>query len=110
MAQVTISIDEKTYRMACDEGQEPHLLGLAQRFDAYVSHLKQSFGEIGDQRLLVMSAIMVMDELQEAERKLDLATNQLEEATRGSTENDQAFETIAARLAEITNKLNGRSA
>jgi cell division protein ZapA len=63
MAQVTVSIDGKQYRMACDEGQEEHLIDLAERFDRYVSHLKDSFGEIGDQRLTVMAGIMVMDEL-----------------------------------------------
>ena len=40
MAQVTVTIDGKTYRMACDEGQEEHLIDLAQRFDRYVMHLK----------------------------------------------------------------------
>ena len=63
MAQVTVTIDDKQYRMACDEGQEEHLIDLAQRFDRYVGHLKDSFGEIGDQRLTVMAGIMVMDEL-----------------------------------------------
>ncbi|MFC5387668.1 cell division protein ZapA [Aquamicrobium segne] len=70
MAQVTVSIDGKQYRMACDEGQEEHLVGLAERFDRYVLHLKESFGEIGDQRLTVMAGIMVMDELSELQRRI----------------------------------------
>jgi cell division protein ZapA len=70
MAQVTVTIDGKAYRMACDEGQEEHLIDLAQRFDRYVSHLKDSFGEIGDQRLTVMSGIMVMDELVELQKRV----------------------------------------
>ena len=70
MAQVTVTIDGKTYRMACDEGQEEHLIDLAQRFDRYVGHLKDSFGEIGDQRLTVMSGIMVMDELAELQKRV----------------------------------------
>jgi cell division protein ZapA len=70
MAQVTVTIDGKTYRMACDEGQEEHLIDLAQRFDRYVTHLKDSFGEIGDQRLTVMSGIMVMDELTELQKRV----------------------------------------
>ncbi len=69
MAQVTVTIDGKAYRMACDEGQEEHLIDLAQRFDRYVSHLKDSFGEIGDQRLTVMAGIMVMDELSELQKR-----------------------------------------
>ena len=70
MAQVTVTIDGKAYRMACDEGQEEHLIDLAERFDRYVSHLKDSFGEIGDQRLTVMAGIMVMDELSELQKRV----------------------------------------
>ena len=70
MAQVTVTIDNKAYRMACDEGQEEHLMDLGQRFDRYVSHLKASFGEIGDQRLTVMAGIMVMDELSELKKRM----------------------------------------
>ena len=70
MAQVTVSIDGKQYRMACDEGQEEHLTDLAERFDRYVSHLKESFGEIGDTRLTVMAALTIADELSEAGLKL----------------------------------------
>ncbi|MCA0275697.1 MAG: cell division protein ZapA [Proteobacteria bacterium] len=70
MAQVTVTIDGKQYRMACDEGQEEHLIDLASRFDRYVMHLKDSFGEIGDQRLTVMAGIMVMDELNELQKRV----------------------------------------
>ncbi len=70
MSQVTVTIDGKQYRMACDEGQEEHLISLAERFDRYVAHLKDSFGEIGDQRLTVMAGIMVMDELTELQKRV----------------------------------------
>ena len=69
MAQVTVTIDGKAYRMACEEGQEEHLTDLATRFDQYVSHLKSQFGEIGDLRVTVMAGIMVMDELAELNRR-----------------------------------------
>lgn len=70
MAQVTVTIDGKAYRMACDEGQEAHLIDLAGRFDRYVTHLKDSFGEIGDLRLTVMAGIMVMDEFSELQKRV----------------------------------------
>ena len=70
MPQVAVQINGKTYRMACDEGQEAHLLDLAQRFDATINSLKGSFGEIGDQRLTVMAGGMVTDELVEMGHKL----------------------------------------
>lgn len=70
MATVMVTIDGKTYRMACDAGQEEHLAGLAARLDRYIRHLKTSFGEIGDHRLSVMAGIMVMDEMSEVEKRL----------------------------------------
>ncbi len=70
MPQVAVVINGKTYRMACDEGQEQHLLALAQKFDSYVNQLKESFGEIGDQRLTVMAGMMITDELVELQKKL----------------------------------------
>jgi len=70
MATVMVTIDGKSYRMACEEGQEKHLAHLAARLDRYISHLKNSFGEIGDRRLSVMAGIMVMDEMVELEARI----------------------------------------
>lgn len=78
MATVSVTIDGKTYRMACDAGQEEHLTGLAQKFDQYINHLKTSFGEIGDHRLSVMAGIMVMDELSETQRQQDALKQEIE--------------------------------
>ncbi|AFL53750.1 cell division protein ZapA [Sinorhizobium fredii] len=119
MAQVTVTIDGKAYRMACEEGQEDHLSDLAARFDQYVSHLKGQFGEIGDLRLTVMAGIMVMDELSEVNRRLknlEAEVGNLKNS-RDADLSDQARseETLASALAEvtaqiqdITAKLNGR--
>jgi cell division protein ZapA len=107
MAQVTVTIDGKTYRMACDEGQEEHLLDLAQRFDRYVAHLKESFGEIGDQRITVMSGIMVLDELTELQKRVkgmesEIATlrKTRDEALNKADKNDSALIGALAGLAQ----------
>lgn len=70
MAQVSVTINGRSFRMACDDGQEDHLLRLAAEVDGKVDQLKGAFGEIGDTRLTVMAAIMVADELAEARRRL----------------------------------------
>ena len=57
MPEVNVEIDGKKYRMACEEGQEAHLMELAERFNRTVIGLKGSFGEIGDNRLVVMAGI-----------------------------------------------------
>lgn len=119
MAQVTVTIDGKSYRMACDEGQEEHLIDLAERFDRYVAHLKDSFGEIGDQRLTVMAGIMVMDELVELQKRMkgmesEIATlrKTRDDALIKADKNDAALtgalSGVAERLEAITERLSGR--
>ena len=115
MAQITVTIDGKSYRMACDEGQEEHLIDLAQRFDRYVSHLKGSFGEIGDQRLTVMAGIMVMDELTELQKRMkgmesEVATlrKTRDDALVKADKNDAALTGALGSLAERMEALAGR--
>ncbi|MDB5522895.1 MAG: hypothetical protein JWM58_658 [Rhizobium sp.] len=114
MAQVTVTIDGKAYRMACEEGQEDHLIGLAQNFDQYVGHLKRQFGEIGDLRLTVMASIMIMDELSEITRQraaLEAELDSLRKNRDGMTavveRNDEA---VASMLTELTTQVKAISA
>jgi len=119
MAQVTVTIDGKAYRMACDEGQEEHLISLASRFDRYVMHLKDSFGEIGDQRLTVMAGIMVMDELAELQKRTKGFETEIgtlrktrDDALTKADKNDAALTgalaDFAERLEVVTSRLSGR--
>jgi cell division protein ZapA len=70
MTQVNVSINGRVYRMACEGGQEAHLQGLAVKLDGLIEQLRGSFGEIGDQRLTVMAAIMAMDEMSDLHRQI----------------------------------------
>ncbi|MCR4268764.1 cell division protein ZapA [Nitratireductor sp. ZSWI3] len=119
MAQVTVTIDGKSYRMACDEGQEEHLIDLAQRLDRYVMHLKGAFGEIGDHRLSVMAGIMVMDELVELQKRVrgmegEIATlrKTRDEALVKADRNDSTVTGVLVELAErieaLSDKLAGK--
>lgn len=72
MPEVNVEINGRKYRMACEEGQEPHLLSLAARFNKHIDAFKGDFGEIGDNRLTVMAGIAVLDELADAERRIAL--------------------------------------
>ncbi|MEM8750564.1 MAG: cell division protein ZapA [Pseudomonadota bacterium] len=120
MPQVAVQINGKTYRMACDEGQEAHLLDLAQRFDRYINQLKGSFGEIGDQRLTVMAGVMVTDELVEMQHKVRGLEAQLAEmrtaadgAVGGSVDREaeiaKAINRTAQRIDSIAKKLDSAS-
>ncbi|MGQ7794135.1 cell division protein ZapA [Faunimonas sp. B44] len=119
MAQVTVTVNGRTYRMACGEGQEDHLLALSERFDGTISELKGAVGEVGDQRLLVMAGILTTDRLDETEKRLKAAEAELERL-RGSRRDIathyeaveagliESLETAAARIEDLAQRLRGQ--
>ncbi len=70
MTHVNVTINGRQYRMACEEGQETRLLRLAESLESRVTNLRGKFGEIGDARLTVMAALMVADELVDANAQI----------------------------------------
>ncbi|MGV1872878.1 cell division protein ZapA [Agrobacterium rosae] len=111
MAQVTVMIDGKAYRMACEAGQEDHLTDLASQFDQYVGHLKSQFGEIGDLRLTVMAGIMITDEMSELRRKIESLEGQVEalQSNRDGMAESRAKteEMLVSAISDLSTRLNG---
>lgn len=79
MGQVVVTIAGKSYRLACEDGDETRLSALAQTFDATVDELRSSFGEVGDTRLAVMAGLVMTDRLGEATTKIDQMAAQISE-------------------------------
>lgn len=100
MPEVNVEINGRKYRMACEEGQQGHLIGLAERFNAQVEDLKGAVGEIGDNRLTVMAGIAVLDELSEAERKIKALEAQVAELNQAGQEIAAELENVEARFAK----------
>jgi cell division protein ZapA len=96
MATVAVTIAGRVYRMACDEGEEGHLQGLARHVDATLASLRQGFGEIGDQRLAMMTAITIADQLSEAKTRIA----ELEEEVGGLRIVQSDGEALRDRLAD----------
>ena len=71
MAKVSVTINGRKYEIACDDGQEAHLVRLSQYVDRRVDELVAAVGQIGDARLLVMASLLVADELSEVYTELD---------------------------------------
>ena len=63
MAQVDVSVNGQSYRIACEDGQEDRLVDLAAMVDEKVLGLVNQIGQVGSNRLLVMAALIIADEL-----------------------------------------------
>ena len=109
MPEVNVEINGRKFRMACEDGQEPHLQSLADRFNAKIDALKGNFGEIGDNRLTVMAGIAALDELFEAERNITKLKLDVDELTRAgeamAAETEEIEHRFAKRLAEAARKI-----
>jgi len=115
MAQVSVSIGGRAYRLACNPGEEARLKALAATLDKKIEEMRESFGEIGDQRLTVMAALTIADEANEAEssarreaQRAEAALADAEAAHAEATEARQAAERHAAALAAALDELTGR--
>jgi cell division protein ZapA len=71
MAQVSVRINGRHYQVACEDGQEAHLQKLAAYIDERVGELVRDVGQVGDARLLVMSSLLIADELADAYDELE---------------------------------------
>lgn len=99
MPQVNVTIAGKAYRMACGEGEEPHLEELARFYDGKIEEMRQAFGEIGDMRLHVMAALMVADEMTEMRRRIASLEQRLESLQGDAGSADQRAGEVEERAA-----------
>jgi cell division protein ZapA len=104
MPEVNVEINGRKYRMACEEGQESHLLGLADRFNRHIDAFKGDFGEIGDNRLTVMAGIAVLDELADAERRIALLKEDVANLTEAGEALSREAEDLERKFAKRMNE------
>ena len=71
MANVNINFNGKEFLLSCDDGQEEHLGELSEHLNKKFSHLKSELGNIGENKLLLITSIKIMDEYFETKKKID---------------------------------------
>lgn len=108
MTQISVTIAGHIYRMACAAGEEEHLQELARQIEERFEMLRQNFGEIGDQRLTIMAAISVADELAEARLQITALEAEIAGIKSASTHQSNAQGEWADRLANSLNETAAR--
>jgi cell division protein ZapA len=96
MSAVMVEIAGRTYRLACDDGEEPRLEELARYVEGKILSMKDSFKEIGESRIVVMAALAIADESMDARGKVKT----LEEQTAALRAELDATRNAVAALEE----------
>ena len=81
MANVNIKFNNKEFLLSCEDGQEEHLEELSLHLNEKFNDLKSSLGNIGENKLLLISAITTMDEYFETKKKIDQKIKELRNLT-----------------------------
>lgn len=106
MGQVSVTLNDRVYRLVCDDGEEDRLVELATYVKAKVTQLTAEVGRAGDERLILMAALMIADELWDARASLDAqsataiaAAISVQPGAAAEPEPVRRLKSVAARLA-----------
>ena len=79
MGNVSIKFNGKEFLLSCDDGQEEHLEELLIQLNKKFNELKNNLGNLGENKLLLVTAVKVMDEYHETKKKVEQKKNELKE-------------------------------
>jgi cell division protein ZapA len=79
MANVSIKFNNKEFLLSCEDGQEEHLEELLIQINQKFNDLKNNLGNLGENKLLLITAVKIMDEYYETKKKVDLKRNELKD-------------------------------
>ena len=82
MANVNIKFNNKEFLLSCEDGQEEHLEELAYHLNEKFNNLKSNLGNIGENKLLLITSISTMDEYFETKKKIDQKILELNDLTK----------------------------
>ena len=82
MANVSIKFNNKDYLLSCDDGQEESLKKLAEFLDKRYGDLKEKLGSIGENKLLLITTIQLIDEYFDLKEKVSLQKNKLDDLSK----------------------------
>ncbi|MEC7488130.1 MAG: cell division protein ZapA [Pseudomonadota bacterium] len=105
MAQVEVTVNNRDYQIICDDGQEDHLIQLAENIDKRLKGLVVAVGQVGESRLLVMLSLLLADEL--AETHAALQNHNVGPANAATVEHvenalAEAINEVAERIESVT--------
>ena len=90
MADVEISINNRSYRISCKDGEEDRIRGLATLLNRQIIELAEKVGQLGEARMILLASLILLDKSDETEKEsekiLNMATEKIEKLAKNFTE------------------------
>jgi cell division protein ZapA len=99
MAKLSVSINGREYEFSVEDGQESHLSQMAELVDRRLKDVASAVGQIGEPRLLVMTALLLADELSDAYAELERRPPAEEDSEAALAQLATRLERLASRMA-----------
>ena len=106
MANVNVKFNNKEFLLSCEDGQEEHLEELSFHLNEKFNSLKSSLGNIGENKLLLITSIATMDEYFETKKKIDQKIEELKNLTEKFKELKSLVYEYKGNKEKEINKLN----
>ena len=106
MANVSIKFNNKEFLLSCEDGQEEHLEELLIQINQKFNNLKNDLGNLGENKLLLITAVKIMDEYYETKKKVDQKKNELKDLSNKFRELKSLIYDYRDKKNEEINELN----
>ena len=106
MAQISVTVNSRSYMVGCDDGEEQHVGHLAEYVDKRVRALTESVGQVGEARLLLLASLLLADELSDLFERIETLERQAGE-TESAAESAAGADIVALteRLEAVADRL-----
>ena len=105
MGQISLTVNGRPFAVTCDDGQETRIRRLGQYVDTKVAEFVGNLGQVGEARLLLLAALVIADELADANEAL-----RLERSGARAAEADAATEAAASGINRIAQRVEAIAA
>ena len=106
MANVTIKFNNKEFILSCEDGQEEHLEELLIQINQKFNNLKNDLGNLGENKLLLITAVKIMDEYYETKKKVKQRKNEFKDLSNKFKELKSLIYEYRDKKEDETKKLN----
>lgn len=105
MAEIDVTVNGHVYRVACEDGEEEHLMSIAEHLNTHAGKLAGQLGQVGETRLMLMAGLLVGDELSDALDRVEALEGQAATASATEGASSEAMNAAARRIEGIAARI-----